>query len=59
MWVNIIQRLLRHNNVDELPGDNSIVQGKSSANQREAYWSSLKQLFADDTSIFCSHKDPN
>ena len=44
MWVSIIQRLLRHNNGDEFPGDNSIVQGKSRANQRvEAYWSKLKQ----------------
>ena len=44
MWVAIIQRLLRYNNSDELAGDDSIVHGKSSANQRvEAYWSKLKQ----------------
>ena len=54
---------LRHNNDDELAGDNSIVQGKSSANQRiEAYWSKLRQggggwwmnLFKDlrDSSVF-------
>lgn len=44
IWVSIIKRLLRHNNGDELAGDNSIVQGESSANQRiEAYWSKLKQ----------------
>ena len=39
MWVSIIQRLLRHNNGDDLAGDNSVVQGKSSAN----YWSKLRQ----------------
>ena len=44
MWVSIIQSVLRHNNGDEFAGDNSIVQGKSSANQRvEVYWSKLKQ----------------
>ena len=42
MWVSIINRLLRHNKDDELAGDNSIVQGESSANQRiDAYWSKL------------------
>ena len=41
--VSIIQRLLRHNDSNDLAGDNSIVQG-SSANQRiEAYWSKLRQ----------------
>ena len=42
MWVSIINRLLRHYKDDELAGDNSIVQGESSANQRiDAYWSKL------------------
>ena len=43
MWVSIIPRLLRYNNGDELAGDNSTVQGKSSANQRiEAYRVNVK-----------------
>ena len=46
MWVSIIQRLLRHNNGDELARDNSVIQGKSNANQRiefEVCWSRLRQ----------------
>ena len=44
IWVSIMQRLLRENDSDDLAGERSVVQGKSSANQRiEAYWSKLRQ----------------
>jgi len=44
VWTSVMQRLLRRNNADNLAANNSVIQGKSSANQRiESYWSKLKQ----------------
>lgn len=42
--IAVLQKLFRNNDRDELAGDRSIIQGKSSANQRiEAFWSKFKQ----------------
>ena len=38
VWISAIQKLLRRNGTDSLAGEKSVIQGKSSANQRiEAY----------------------
>ena len=43
VWISAIQKLLRRNGTDSLAGEKSVIQGKSSANQRiEAYWSKLR-----------------
>ena len=39
-----MQKFFRHNDEDGLAGNKSIIQGKSTANQRiEAFWSNLKK----------------
>jgi hypothetical protein len=43
-WIAVLQKFFRRNDEDGLAGNNSIIQGKSTANQRiEAFWSKLKQ----------------
>ena len=42
--ITVLQKLFRRNGEDEWSGDRSVIQGKSTANQRiEAFWSKLKQ----------------
>ena len=64
--VAVLQKLFRRNDRDTLAGDKSIIQGKSTANQRiEAFWSKLKQggggwwvnFFKDlrDSGIYMDH----
>ena len=43
-WIAALQRFFRQNDEDGLAGNKSIIQGKSTANQRiKAFWSKLKQ----------------
>ena len=43
-WIATLQKFFRRNDEDGLAGNKSIIQGKSTANQRiEAFWSNLKK----------------
>ena len=68
IWISVMQRLLRMDQNDNLPGFKSFIEGKSSANQRiESYWSKLRQggggwwinFFKDlrDSGVYADH-DP-
>ena len=44
IWIATLQKFFRRNDAGGLAGHKSIIQGKSTANQRiEAFWSKLKQ----------------